>query len=192
MRRAVAAHSSTTVPFTVTVAATVPAGTATIVNTVNSSTGTCSSCTVTTPTVAVLDVVKTLFSVNGAPVGPTATVGPNDVLVYDITVTDRGGSAGSTTLTETVPANTTFTGTGWTCTPHDAAGSTCAEMVMAAANSSTTVPFEVTVAATLPAGTATIVNTVTSSTGICSSCTVTTPTVAVMDTAKTLFSVNGT
>ena len=73
--------SSATVPFQVTVAPSLPAGAITIVNTTTSSVGTCSSCTVTNPTVAHLDAVKSLASVDGALAGVTTQVGPNDVLV---------------------------------------------------------------------------------------------------------------
>jgi uncharacterized repeat protein (TIGR01451 family) len=190
----VAANSSTTVPFQVTVAATLPAGDTRIVNTVTSSTETCSSCTVTNPTVASLDAAKVLMSLNGTPAGPTTPVGPNDVLVYQIAETNSGGSPGSTTLTETVPANTTFTGPaseGWTCTPNQNAGSTCTHEVQVAGGATVAVLFTVTVAASLPAGTTTIGNTITSSTGTCSSCTVTNPTVASLDAVKSLAAVNG-
>jgi uncharacterized repeat protein (TIGR01451 family) len=191
----VTANSSTTLSFTVTVAAALPAGDTRIVNTVTSSTGTCSACTVTTPTVASLDVVKTLASVNGTPAGPVTTVGPNDVLVYQIAATNSGGSPGSTTLTETVPVNTTFTGAlseGWTCTPNQNADSTCTHDVTVAGGATVPVLFTVTVAASLPAGTTIIGNTVTSSKGTCSSCTLTNPTVANLDAVKSLAEVNGT
>src|SRR5262249_30530975 len=142
-----AANSSQTLSFTVTVAAALAAGDTRIVNTVTSSTGTCSSCTVKNPTVASLDAVKTLFSVNGTPAGPATRVGPNDVLVYHLTVTNSGGSPGTTTLTETVPANTTFTGAlseGWTCTPNENAGSTCTHDVTVAGGATVPVSFTVT------------------------------------------------
>jgi uncharacterized repeat protein (TIGR01451 family) len=182
-----------TVPvvFTVTVAASLPAGTTTIGNTITSSSGTCSSCTATNPTGASLDAEKSLVSVNGSPASAITTVGPNDVLGYNITVTNTGGSSGPTTLTETVPANTTFTGTDWTCGPDNNAGSSCVQTVLIAGRSATTVSFTVTVAASLPMGTGSIGNSVTSSMGPCLRCEVTTPTVASLDTVKTLFSING-
>ena len=63
-------------------------------NAVTSGTGSCSACTVTNPTAAVLDTVKTITTVNGDPATATTPVGPGDVLVYDLTVTNSGGTAG--------------------------------------------------------------------------------------------------
>jgi uncharacterized repeat protein (TIGR01451 family) len=174
--------------FTVTVAA--GASGASIVNTATSSTGTCTSCSVTTSIGAELTTTKTLLTVNGA--APTASVKPGDVLVYQLAVQNNGGASGSTTLGETVPVNTAYSGAageGWggTCA---AAGSTCAQAVTVAAASTVNKTFTVTVAAA--ASGASIVNTATSSTGSCSAtCSVTTPIVAEISTTKTLLTVNG-
>jgi uncharacterized repeat protein (TIGR01451 family) len=132
-----------------------------------------------------LDTAKTLFSVNGITATPSTQVGPGDVLGYDIVVTNTGGSAGTTTLTETVPAHTTFTGAaveGWSCPTGSAAGTSCPDAVSVAAGFSVTASFSVTVASPLPAGTVAIANTVDSSTGACSTCSVDTP---ITETVKT-------
>jgi uncharacterized repeat protein (TIGR01451 family) len=58
------------------------------------------------------------------------TVEPGDTITYTLTYTNAGDlTANSTTITDTVPANTTFnsglsTG-GWVCLPDDNAGSVC-------------------------------------------------------------------
>jgi hypothetical protein len=67
---------------------------------------------------------------------------------------------------------------GWRCSPNNQAGSPCTQDVTVAGPGAMTMPFTVTVASSLPAGTTEIVNTVTSSEGTCSVCTVRNPTVA--------------
>ena len=64
-------------------------------------------------------------------------------------------------LTETVPANTTFTGTGWTCLPDNNAGSSCTRAVggLAGGGASGSAAFAVTVVSPAPAGVAQISNT---------------------------------
>jgi uncharacterized repeat protein (TIGR01451 family) len=178
--------SSTNVSFTVTVS-NLPLGTQQIENSVLSSAGTC-SCTVDTATFAALDTVKTLAEVNGAPATSATRLTAGDVAEYQITVTNTGGSTGTTTLLETVPDNTSYTGTGenWNC-----ASGTCAQDVTVTPFSSVSVTFTVTVDKPLAAGTQQIVNTVVSSVGTCPACTVTSQTVGVLDTVKVLALVNG-
>ena len=188
--QAVTAAAGATVDKTFTVTVAAGASGASIVNTATTSVGTCTTCSVTTPIAAELTTTKTLLSVNGA--APTATVKPGDVLVYQLAVQNTGGASGTTTLGETVPTGTSYTGAageGWggTCA---AAGSTCAQAVTVAAAGTVNKTFTVTLGA--GAAGASIVNTATSSVGTCSaSCSVTTPIVAELSTTKTLLTVNG-
>ena len=104
-------------------------------------------------TAATLITAKALASVNGQAVPAGYQAQPGDVLGYQITVSNSGGTAGTTTLTETVPAGTAYTGAaqGWSTTPAAcaAAASTCTQDVTAGANASQVVNFTVTVQAPL-------------------------------------------
>ncbi|QMV75183.1 DUF11 domain-containing protein [Comamonas piscis] len=126
-------------------------------------------------TAASLVTTNVLTEVNGAAVPANYLAKPGDVLTYTVTVVNSGGTAGSTDVGMTVPAGTTYTGTGqgWGagCT---AAGTQCAQTVPVAANQTSTVTYTVTVAS--PGTTATIVDTATSSVGTCTTCVVTTNT----------------
>jgi uncharacterized repeat protein (TIGR01451 family) len=190
----VAAGTTVTKQYTLTVNTPVPAGVSTIANTVTTSTGTCSSCTVTNPTTPTLDTVKTIATVNGVAATTSTQVKAGDVIVYNITVTNGGGASGTTTLTDVVPANTSYTGAaaqGWSCTAPAAAGTSCTQAVTVAAGATVTKQYTLTVNTPIPAGVTTIANVVTTSSGTCSSCTVTNPTVPVLDTVKTVATVNG-
>ena len=85
--------------------------------------------------------------------GP-ATTTPGSVINYFILVTNTGASnALNVVVTETVPAFTTFTGSGWSCTPDANAGSVCTRTIaMLAGGSTTQLPFQVTVSNPLPVG----------------------------------------
>ena len=124
-----------------------------------------------------INTIKKLRLVNGQPVPANYRAQPGHQLTYAITVTNSGGP-GSTTLTETVPAGTTYSGNaateGWgnpsTCA---AAASTCTQVVPLPDQTPKTVNFTVTVE---QLGDATaIANEVSSDNGDCSSCTVITP-----------------
>ena len=106
---------------------------------------------------------------------PTTWPSQGDVLTYTVSVTNSGGTAGSTEVGQTVPAGTTYTGTGqgWGA-GCAAAGTQCAQTVPVAANQTSAVTYTVTVAS--PGTTATIVDTATSSVGSCTTCVVTTNT----------------
>ncbi|WP_165841223.1 DUF11 domain-containing protein [Comamonas sp. JNW] len=142
---------------------------------VNSSTTACASHSLSVNTPASLAATNVLTAVNGSPVPAGYLAKPGDVLTYTVSVTNSGGTAGSTDVGQTVPAGTTYTGTGqgWGagCT---AAGTQCAQTVAVGANQTSTVTYTVTVAS--PGSTATIVDTVTSSVGSCTTCQVTTDT----------------
>ncbi len=187
----VPANSSVTRTFTLTVA-TLPAGTQTVANLAASSGGTCSSCNPSNPTTPTLNTTKVVTSVNGAPATPATQVKAGDVIVYTIVTTNTGGSSGTTTLTDVVPTNTTYTGSGegWSCTNPTAAGTSCTQTISVPANSSITNTFTLTVG-TLPVGTLTVGNVVASSGGTCSSCNPSNPTVPVLDTTKIVTTVNG-
>ncbi|MFM9426038.1 putative repeat protein (TIGR01451 family) [Variovorax sp. GrIS 2.14] len=172
----VAAGATTLLGYRVTVLNPLPVGTTSIANSVTTSAGTCSSCTVSNPTASVLDTTKTLSKVNGAATTGTANVVGGDVFLYNITVRNNGGTTGTTVLTETVPAHTTYTGSGegWSCANGSVAGTSCTLSVTLAPGT-VVAPFTVTVDNPLPPGTTTVVNTVSTSAGTCSGCTVTTP-----------------
>jgi uncharacterized repeat protein (TIGR01451 family) len=150
------------------------------------------------PTVAQLTTTKTLASVNGEPATPGETVRPGDKLTYAITVTNHGGLPATPTLTDHVPANTTYTGEseGWgpSCValPASPAGTPCTQKVTVPAATaeggpgSVIVHFTVTVDDPLPSGTTEIANVVLSSEGTCGTpspeCTVTDPTPVLLPT----------
>ncbi len=92
-----------------------------------------------------------------------ATVQPGDAITYTISYQNTGDqNAAGVVLTEVVPAHTTYTGSGWTCTPGANAGSTCTLAVGAlAAGASGTASFVVTVDDPIAAGVAEIHNRVT-------------------------------
>jgi uncharacterized repeat protein (TIGR01451 family) len=149
--------------FTVTVSNPVPAGLTQISNMASiADDGTNgsdanpanNSASDTTPVTAQPDLVLTKS--DG---GATAT--PGGVISYTLTYFNNGNQgATGVVLTETVPANTTFTGSGWTCAPNNNAGSTCTRAVGAlaggGANGSAT--FAVTVTNPLPLGVTQISN----------------------------------
>src|SRR5262249_28065602 len=208
-----AAATSVVVHFTVTVATPLPPSTTQVTNVVTASLGTCKEpepqCTASNPTPAELTTTKTLASVNEKAAAPGQTVLPGDKLTYAITVTNHGGTAATTALTDKVPANTTYTGPGsegWgpTCvaapTPSPA-GTPCTQAVTVPAATSPTAPgvatrtFTVTVATPLPPSTTQVSNVVTSTVGTCQEpepqCTASNPTPPELTTTKTLASVNG-
>ena len=95
----------------------------------------------------------------------TATaVKAGDVIVYAISVTNVGGTQGTTTLSDTVPANTTYTGSGqgWSCATGSPANSACTQPVTVAPGATVTKNYTITVVTPLPAGTQTVSNLVTS------------------------------
>ena len=123
---------------------------------------------------ASLATTKSLTRVNtGSGLGAVPTgylVSSGDVLEYTVSVANTGGQSGTTTLTETVPSNASYTGSseGWTV-----ASGNYTQDVTVAAGATGTVTFTVTVG-TLSDGVTSIANTVASSSGSCSSCSVTT------------------
>jgi len=158
-----AVYASGSVTFTVTVDATLPAGIDAVDNLVtvaddgtNGSDPTPADNTATesTPVTAVpnLYVTKDDSGIT------TATGG---VITYSIAYGNTGTQdATGVEITETVPDNTTYTGTnGWVCSPDDSAGSTCTYTVGdLAVGDSGSIGFEVTVADAVAAGVTLIEN----------------------------------
>jgi uncharacterized repeat protein (TIGR01451 family) len=112
----------------------------------------------TTPLIAGtpdLALTKTLTTSGGS---------PGSVAVFTLTVSDQGtGVAEGVTLTETVPANTSFSATqsspDWACS-GTSAGSTCtANLGTLAAGGSASRSFALTIASPFPAGITSINNT---------------------------------
>ena len=124
---------------------------------------------VQTGSAASLATTKSLTKVNGATPPTNYLVSSGDVLEYTVSVANTGGQSGTTTLTETVPDNTSYSGSseGWAV-----ASGNYTQDVTVAAGATVTKTFTVTVG-TLGDGVLSIANTVASGTGACSSCTVT-------------------
>ena len=59
---------------------------------------------VSNPTVAALDTTLRVSAVDGSPASAAATIGPGDVVTYSVTVNNTGGSMGTTTVFDAVPA----------------------------------------------------------------------------------------
>jgi uncharacterized repeat protein (TIGR01451 family) len=144
--------------FAVDLAPTLPAGVASVSNTACARSGpsTVVGCgSVSTPTAGriVLTLGKTLASGTGAP-GAT--------LVFNLGVVNSGTQdSGPVTLSETVPANTTWAGGGgWSCS-GTGPGSTCSLVVgnVAAGGGSASAQFSLVVANPLPAGVTSVANT---------------------------------
>lgn len=131
--------------------------------------------------VGTLSIVKTLYSAAGSTSVSGYQAKTGDVLIYKIAVTETGGTAGAvTTLTETVPANTSYTGSsqGWSTDGN------FTQSVSVAAGTTEEKFFTVTVGS-LTDGVTGISNTVTASLGTCTTCTVLSPTVPRLAVAKT-------
>ncbi|MBB4010794.1 collagen-binding domain-containing protein [Niveibacterium umoris] len=133
-----------------------------------------------------LVTTKTLTTVNGGPVPGGYQARAGDVQIYSIAVQETGGVASAaTTLGETVPANSSYSGSGegWSA-GCAAAATSCTQSVTVGAGATVTKLFTITLAATLPDNVTSIANTVTSSSGSCAACTVTTPTVPKLAVSK--------
>ena len=162
---ALASSANGSATFAVTVNNPVPAGVTQISNTATISdngangvdpTPANNSGSDTTPVNAAPDL--TVTKSDGG-----ASVAPGGAVSYTVNYSNIGNQgATGVTLSETVPANTTFTGSGWVCAPNNNAGSTCTIAVggvPGGANGSAT--FEVTVNNPLPTGVTQISNTAT-------------------------------
>ena len=168
-------------------------------NTVTPAAGQGITCTITnTATPGVLSVHKTVKSVGGQAATSSTVVNPGDVVVYEITVTNSGGTAKSTLLTDTVQANMTYTGSsgeGWSCDLSPAvAGAKCTQSVSVPANSSVTKQFTMQAAASFPAGTTHVGNLVAPDNhAACDAtgCHPVNPTAGVLHVVKSLTKVNG-
>lgn len=137
---------------------------------------------------AILDTVKTLTHVDGQPITADEQVTEGQVLRYTITTTNTGVRSGTTTLVETVPSGTTYTGSGegWVCDPASGAAlAECGQAITVVRGTPLVKTFTVTVDAPLDANVSAISNTVVSTDGACSACTVTTPVPAEWTVIKT-------
>jgi large repetitive protein len=157
----VAGGASASATFAVTVVNPVAAGVAQIANTASVSSTLSdpvpgnNTASDTTPVNAAPDL--TLTKSDGG-----VSVAPGGSVTYTLGYTNAGNQgATGVVLTETVPANTTFTGSGWTCTPNNNAGSSCTRPVGSLAGGGTpgSAAFAVTVVNPVPAGVAQISNT---------------------------------
>ncbi len=121
-----------------------------------------------------LDTVKTIKTVDGQPATAATTVMSGDVIVYSIVTKNTGTWAGNTVITDKVPLNTTYTGTGqgWSCASGAPGGSRCTQSIGVAIGATSTLLYTVTVVSPLNAGVVSIRNTATSSGGTCSACSV--------------------
>jgi uncharacterized repeat protein (TIGR01451 family) len=144
--------------FAVDVVPALPAGASVVSNTACARSGpsTVVGCgSVATPTAGMvsLTVAKSLAS---------GTATPGGTVVYDLAVVNSGTQdSGPVTLSETVPANTSWAGGGgWSCSGA-AAGSSCTLAVgnVAAGGGSAGAQFAVVVASPLPAAVTSIANT---------------------------------
>jgi large repetitive protein len=191
-------NTSASAIFAVTVASPLAAGVSSISNTACVSEGPstiddCSSVSVPTAGTPMLALAKSLASGTGSP-GAT--------LVYNLAVRNTGNQgATSVTLTETVPANTTFSPSasdaGWACTPSGAAGSTCTLAVGSLpAGASRSARFAVVIANPLPAGVQSVANTACAKSpdapDDCHTVTVPTTGLPALNITKTLTSGDGT
>ena len=94
------------------------------------------------------------------------------MIVYSIVTKNTGGWPGNAVLTDKVPLNTNYTGTGqgWSCAHGAPGGTTCTQSIAVAAGATSTLLFTATVVSPLNNGVVSIRNTVTSSGGTCSAC----------------------
>ena len=192
--------------FAVTTGLPFPVGSSQVTNTATVSTVTQetnlanNTATVSTPVRPGNPDLRLVKTVTGGAATPGAT------LLYGLTLTNLGNAtARSASLTETVPANTSFVAgsstTGWTCTPDSNAGASCSLAAGdLAPNQATTATFAVRLVNPLPAGVTAITNsacsaTVTTGDPMGNNCsTVTTPAqgTPALSLKKTLTSGTGT
>ncbi len=169
---ALAAGGNGTVNFVVTVADPIPAGVESIANVVtihSDGEGGEPSTPPTDPTDPRIDDEET--PVDALPelvvekTDNDAVVSPGDQITYAITYRNIGNqNATGVVLTETVPAHTTYTGSGWACVPDANAGATCTHAVageVVAGAAAVSVAFVVTLDDPIETGVESIANRVT-------------------------------
>ena len=140
--------------YTVTVVKPLPKSTKTVANLATSSEGTCSDCHPVNPVAGNLSVSKVIGTVNGKPASATTAVTGGDKITYNIVLINTGGSSVTTALSDPVPANSTYTGTGegWSCAVGAKAGTKCGQEVTVAAGATVTEHYTMTVVDPLPDG----------------------------------------
>lgn len=183
-----AAGESGTTTFTVRVVDPLPGGVHSIADTVRASSGGCSACTARNATAANLHTKLKIDSVNGHAASTTTHLAPGDDVRYTVSVSNNGGSAGTTTVHDPVPAHATFSGSGWSCGSGASDGSSCTKAFTVGAGSTVTASYRVTLTS-FPGDTKTITVAVSTSAGTCSICSVSNRTVAHLVTTKEIFRV---
>lgn len=170
----VAPGSTTSASYQLTLT-TYPGDTKTITDAVTTSSGSCSACSVSNRTVAYLVTTKEIFRVGTGLVSSSASLRSGDRVVYHVTVANTGGSTGSTTLSDPVPANTSYVGEGqgWSCARHASPGSSCTQTVSVASDAKTVLRYTVLIGSSSGAAFSSVTNSVSTSAGVCSACTVT-------------------
>jgi uncharacterized repeat protein (TIGR01451 family)/LPXTG-motif cell wall-anchored protein len=125
--------------------------------------------------VAFLVTTKTIFRVGTSLASSSVVLRSGDRVVYHVTVTNTGGSSGTTTLADTVPSNTTYVGRnqGWSCALHSPAGTSCTRNVSLKSNGKVVLRYTVLVGSSSGAAFSSVTNSVSTSNGACSGCTVT-------------------
>ena len=188
---AVGAGATVTADYTVKVNAALPPSTSQVANTAT-STGGCSDCGPIVNQKSNIGTVKSLATINGVAATANSVARPGDVLVYKLTSTNTTAAAGTITLSDAVPANTTKWGTegGWSCADGAVAASACTQTVSVGVNAMVVVTYTVRLIAQLPSGTTQVANTA-ASTNECTSCGPITIPAANIHTVKKLLSVNG-
>ena len=88
---------------------------------------------------------------------------------------NTGGSTGSTTLSDTVPSHTTYVGDGqgWSCARHSSAGTSCTQTVSVASDAKVVLRYTVLIGSSSGAAFSSVTNSVSTSAGVCSACSVT-------------------
>ena len=103
---------------------------------------------IATISIPVVDVSVTTALEPQPPLAPPI-IGPGSTLIHVHTVTNTQGSAVETVLTNSVPANSTFSASrsdsAWVCIPSGNPGSTCTRSVSLAANATVEIRFGVVV-----------------------------------------------
>ena len=170
----VGAGSTVTTSYRVTLTS-YPGDTKTISDAVSASSGTCSACSVSNRTVAHLVTTKEIFRVGTGLVSSSVDLRSGDRVVYHVTVTNTGGSSGRTTLSDTVPSHTSYVGQGqgWSCPRHSSAGTSCTQTVSVGSGSKVVLRYTVLIGSSSGAAFSSVTNSVTTSAGSCSGCTVT-------------------
>ncbi len=142
--------------------------TTSIANKVATSSGPCTACVNSLATAAVIAVTSKLVSINGNAASASNPVGPGDVLQYQFTATNTGGTDAAPVITDAVPAHASYTGgvaEGWTVA-GSAHGPVATKSLAVPIGATVTTTFTITVDNPLQVGTTAIANSATVVPGI--------------------------